>query len=402
MEKTISFLDNYYKKAIKLSNDFGITRDFDWTPLLILNELSIQIGHIYNIAYQSEAVNEPNRAFTNLGDELSDVFLQLIALADSMNIDMYDIKDLKPLKEDDWLAIPVLFGQLNEAIMEKYGFRFNKPRSGFATTDDFIKNRILRLFDITYQIALKYNLDIETEFDLMLQDANAFLKRFASKKKKTEYIDTYNESHRFIARFKKRKAHQLGLWHDVVGSLVFNPTTNEVFFQLKNHKHNGVNDKDLLEITAGGHLQAGETLEDGIREVKEETGLEVSFEDMISSGIRKCDIDNNMIIREFQHYYILPLNIDLVDFQPTDDEVIGFVKLDIDTAIDIINNGSIGLATIKVNDEFRQCNIDRDSFDSAFVNNGVFITLLLQVQEYVNKQRGTKNEIKQRTNKKVQ
>lgn len=182
MNKVIRFLDNYYKKAIKLSNDFGVTRDFDWTPLLILNELSIQVGHIYNIIYQSEAVNEPRRAFTNLGDELSDVFLQLIALADSMNIDMYDIKELKPIKEDDWLAFPVLFGQLNEAVMEKCGFRFNKARCGFATTDDFIKNRILRLFDVTYQIALKYNLDIEKEFDLMLQDANAFLERFVSEK----------------------------------------------------------------------------------------------------------------------------------------------------------------------------------------------------------------------------
>ncbi|MCX4255251.1 MAG: hypothetical protein OSJ63_08335, partial [Bacilli bacterium] len=147
MEKIISFLDNYYKKAIKLSNDFSITRDYEWTPLLILNELSIQVGHIYNIAYQSEAVNEPNRVFSNLGDELSDVFLQLIALADSMNIDMYNIRNLKPLKESDWLAFPVLFGQLNEAVMEKYGYRFNKPRSGFSTTDEFIENRILRLFD---------------------------------------------------------------------------------------------------------------------------------------------------------------------------------------------------------------------------------------------------------------
>ena len=100
MSKVISFLDNYYQKAIKLSNDFSITRTFEWTPLLILNELSIQIGHIYNIVYQSEAVNEPNRSFNNLGDELSDVFLQLIALADSLKINMYDIKDLKPLKEE--------------------------------------------------------------------------------------------------------------------------------------------------------------------------------------------------------------------------------------------------------------------------------------------------------------
>lgn len=392
MEKVISFLDNYYQKARKLSDDFSITRDFDWTPLLILNELNIQLGHIYNIVYQSEAVNEPNRSFNNLGDELSDVFLQLIALADSMNIDMYNIKKLKPLQEDSWLSFPVLFGQLNEAVMEKYGFRFNKPRSGFATTDDFIENRILRLFDITYQIAVKYNLDIEKEFQLMLDDANAFLNRFVSKSKRTEYIDTYNENHQFIGRFEKKKAHELGLWHDVVGTLIINPTTKEVFFQLKNHKHNNVNDKDLLEITAGGHLQAGEKIEDGTREISEETGLQVLFEDMIPSGIRKCDLDNNMVIREFQHYFLLPMNIDLQDFNSSDDEVIGFVKLDIPTAINIIVNSDTGIGTIKVNDCIMHKEIKREDFDSAFVNNGVFISLLQQAMNYIeeNKQRGLK------------
>ena len=62
--------------------------------------------------------------------------------------------------------------------MEKYGYRFNKPRKGFSTIDDFIENRILRLFDITYQIAEKYNLEIEREFFLMLNDAYTFLENF--------------------------------------------------------------------------------------------------------------------------------------------------------------------------------------------------------------------------------
>ena len=178
MEKEIEFLNNYYQKAVQLSKDFSITRNYEWTPLLILNELSVQVGHIYNIIYQSEAVNESNRVFSNLGDELSDIFLQLITLADSMNVDMYKIKELNCLKEDNWFAFPILFGQLNEAIMEKYGYRFNKPRKGFSTIEDFFENRILRLFDITYQIAEKYNLEIEREFFLMLNDAYTFLENF--------------------------------------------------------------------------------------------------------------------------------------------------------------------------------------------------------------------------------
>ena len=52
MEKEIEFLNNYYQKAVQLSKDFSITRNYEWTPLLILNELSVQVGHIYNIIYQ--------------------------------------------------------------------------------------------------------------------------------------------------------------------------------------------------------------------------------------------------------------------------------------------------------------------------------------------------------------
>ena len=176
----INFLDNYYQKALQLSADFGITRDFDWTPLLILNELSVQVGHIYNIAYRNPSIDEPKRTFDNMGDELSDVFLQLITLADSLHLDLYHIKDLPSIAEDSWFALPVLLGQLNEAVMEKCGYRFSKPRVGFNTTDQFIEDRILRLFVVSYRIAQKYQLSIDHEFQMMLDDANNFLERFRS------------------------------------------------------------------------------------------------------------------------------------------------------------------------------------------------------------------------------
>lgn len=177
-QEIVVFLDNYYQKALKLSEDFSITRDFDWTPLLILNELSVQVGHIYNIVYQSEVIDEPERKFTNMGDELSDVFLQLITLADNLGSDLYNIRHLPLISEDSWYALPVLLGQLNEAVMEECSFRFKKSRSGFVSTVQFVEDRILRMFVACYRIAQKYNLDIGLEFSLMLDDANAFLGRF--------------------------------------------------------------------------------------------------------------------------------------------------------------------------------------------------------------------------------
>ncbi|MCX4255250.1 MAG: NUDIX domain-containing protein, partial [Bacilli bacterium] len=194
--------------------------------------------------------------------------------------------------------------------------------------------------------------------------------------------------HQFIGRFEKQKAHELGLWHDVLGSLVINPNKNEVFFQLKNHKHNNVNEYDLLEITAGGHLRAGESLEDGVREIKEETGLQVSFEDMIPSGIRKCDTDNNMTIREFQYYYLLPLDIDLQDLNPNEDESVAFVKMDIDAALNVIVNNQSAIGNIYSRGNTRECCVNRECFDPAFINNGVFTNLLQQAQFYSSNYKG--------------
>lgn len=173
-----SFLNKFYDKALSLSEAFSKTRDKDWGPLVILNELGVQIGQIYNIIYQNDCVSEQNRVFSNLGDELSDVLLQLIALSDSMSFDFYEIKNCKEVHEINWMSFPILFGQLNEAVMEKYGYRFSKPRKGYRSIDEFIQHRIFLMFQISIQIAKFHGLDMEKEFDEMIEDATNFLNRF--------------------------------------------------------------------------------------------------------------------------------------------------------------------------------------------------------------------------------
>lgn len=79
MKEMIKFLDIHYKDAIKLVNDFDITKNKKWEVKDYLNELYVQIGHVFNVLYNDEHVNEENRNINNLGDELSDVLLQLIS-----------------------------------------------------------------------------------------------------------------------------------------------------------------------------------------------------------------------------------------------------------------------------------------------------------------------------------
>ncbi len=173
MNRVQLFVDQFYDQAICLSNAFSITREHDWNALIILNELSVQLGQIYNIMYDNEVVGERNRKFCNLGDELSDVLLQLLSLYDCMYSDPIRIQS--EFREIHWMSLPILLGQLNEAVMEKYGYRFNKPREGFEKLDDFIQHRIFLLLSIVFQIAAFHGLDMSFEFSEMILDANNFL-----------------------------------------------------------------------------------------------------------------------------------------------------------------------------------------------------------------------------------
>jgi len=178
MNSIIQFLNHYYESAQLLSRSFEKTRKHSWNSLVILNELGIQIGQIYNIVYQNDMVNEGHRRFSNLGDELSDVILQLIALADSLEINLFEIQNYQFPSELNFMSLPILFGQLNESVMEKLGYRFSKPREGFLKIEDFIRDKIYRLFYVVFQLSTFHGLNMEQEFSEMIFDAQHFLLKF--------------------------------------------------------------------------------------------------------------------------------------------------------------------------------------------------------------------------------
>lgn len=200
MEQIIKFLDKHYENALRLVKAFDSTKEKAWDNLLYLNELYVQLGHVYNVLYPNSNVNEENRKIDNLGDELSDVALQLINLASNLGINMYEIKDMENYNHNDLNGIPVLLGQLTESVMEMNGYRFQKNRKGFENHLDFAKDRIFKTFIITFNIAKDNNLDMIKEFDDMMEDATGFLLNFENK-----FDDRGNndEERRYVKRIKK-------------------------------------------------------------------------------------------------------------------------------------------------------------------------------------------------------
>ena len=391
MNQIISFLNLFYKDALKLENDFNITKAKKWNPQIYLNELYVQVGHVYNVLYSDSNINENKRNISNLGDELSDVILQLINLANALNIDLYEIKYFENFNYSDLNGISILLGQLTEVIMEENDCRFKKNRDGFDNSYAFVKDRIFKLFIIAFKIAEYYNLDMNKEFQLMLDDANGFLKRYKKNSKvKKEYIDIYDSNENHLGYCEKEKAHNQGLWHKVFGCIIINSNKRKVYFQIKNPKYNNINKTEKLEITVGGHLTCGETLKNGVREIKEETGLNVSYEDLIFLKKRKINkkINDNYFIKEFQYFYLLDLkNLTLRDFKNFDlNEVIGFVEVNLNDVLKLFNNKKKVIKAKKiVNNKIINTNLSIKNFDDAFIKDGLFFSLMTIVKDSLSK-----------------
>lgn len=123
-----------------------------------------------------------------------------------------------------------------------------------------------------------------------------------------EMFDTFNEEMLLIGADSRANVHAKGLWHQTFHCWIVNQSANGgsgLLFQLR-HK-----DKDtypgLLDISCAGHLQAGESVEDGVRELREELGLTTPFNELISCGIvaEENIISEHCVDREFNHIFIL-------------------------------------------------------------------------------------------------
>lgn len=157
-----------------------------------------------------------------------------------------------------------------------------------------------------------------------------------------EIINIYDENHKLIGKSTKKEAHEKGLWHEVFSCLFINSKNNKVYLQYKNNKHNDLSSYNKIDISVGGHLNSKESIIDGIREIKEESNIDVNYNNLIYIGERIINkyINDNYIIREFSFLHIYDNEFKLNELKSIDDEVLYFIEFDIDELIDFLRNPS--------------------------------------------------------------
>ena len=141
-----------------------------------------------------------------------------------------------------------------------------------------------------------------------------------------EYLDIVDENDNIIGRETREKVHQEGLLHREVHVYFITPK-KEIVFQ---HR---TKDKDLypnlLDATVGGHVDAGDNYSfSAIKEIKEETGLEVKLENLIFLNKERkrssYDPQTNKLNNTWKEIYIYNFNGQLSDLKVEKGKALGF------------------------------------------------------------------------------
>ncbi len=167
----------------------------------------------------------------------------------------------------------------------------------------------------------------------------------------SERFDIFDEALNHIGVKTRHQVHRDGDWHQVFHCWVVGRDDDGEFVILQKRGPAQDTFPGKVDISAAGHLAAGETARDGIREIEEELGLRIAFEDLLSLGrrvgISKAD---GIIDRQICHVFLYRCDQPLSDYTYARDEIDGLLKLPLAAGlrlfvgeIDCLRAAAIGL-----------------------------------------------------------
>jgi isopentenyldiphosphate isomerase len=162
-------------------------------------------------------------------------------------------------------------------------------------------------------------------------------------KPEEELFDLCDEWGRPLGRTKLRSlVHRDGDWHRAFHCwLVDIDTSAEATILLQRRAFDKDTNPGLWDVSVGGHYSAGEGLEGGLREIREELGLDVAAHELVLAGWhREARHASGPIDREVQDVYFLFRPVDLRTLRPDPREVIAVARLPA-TAFARLADGSV-------------------------------------------------------------
>lgn len=154
-----------------------------------------------------------------------------------------------------------------------------------------------------------------------------------------ELLDIYDAKMNHIGVADRNEVHKLGFWHQTFHCWIIRRENNKnfVLFQIRDKKKDVAPNK--LDITAAGHLKAGETKEEGIRELEEELGIKVNIDQLHYLGVRITASENSeQINKEFAQVYMLCIDTPIEQYVFQEGEVAGLVQIEVSDGLRLCAN----------------------------------------------------------------
>lgn len=152
-----------------------------------------------------------------------------------------------------------------------------------------------------------------------------------------ELLDVVDEMGRHVGSATRGTVHSEGLWHEVAHILVVAERGGIPTAVLQRRADHKTTFGGLLDLSATGHLTSGETPRDGIRELHEELGIELSRDALVPLGVRRIvDEVPDGVNRELCHVFLVRDDRPLSGYSPDPDEVSAVVDLPIAAGLDLV------------------------------------------------------------------
>ena len=107
-----------------------------------------------------------------------------------------------------------------------------------------------------------------------------------------EHLDVVDEVGRYLRTAPRDEVHERGEWHRVFHCQIVTLRDGVPTAVLQQRSRSKAAFAGLIDISAAGHLAAGETPLDGVRELEEELGIAPDPGDLVPLGVRRLADDS--------------------------------------------------------------------------------------------------------------
>lgn len=150
-----------------------------------------------------------------------------------------------------------------------------------------------------------------------------------------EILDVFDENQHRLGTASREDVHKKGLWHRTFHCWVVRGEGDsaQILFQKRSDSKKIC--PSLYDVSSAGHLLAGETVLEGVREIQEELGIQATPESLtffrvhISETIER----NGLVDREFHHIHFLYDSTPLSEYPFQEAELSGLLEVPIHAAL---------------------------------------------------------------------